>query len=71
MVSHIVKLKEVRGLGRMYFIVIVPVFKHILPDILFFMCGGDEGGRYEEFVTPWSGSMAVVMEELFWFMCFE
>jgi hypothetical protein len=35
------------------------------------MCGEVEGGRYEEFCTPWNGSMAVVLEELLWFMCFE
>jgi hypothetical protein len=50
MVSHIVKPKEVRGLVADVFYCNRTRFKHILPDILFFMCGGDEGGRYEEFV---------------------
>jgi hypothetical protein len=36
----------------------------MLPDILFFMCGVDDRRRYEEVVTPWSGIMAVAMEEL-------
>jgi hypothetical protein len=42
----------------------------MLPDILFFMCGLDDGRRYEEADKPWSGIMAVVLEELFWILCF-
>jgi hypothetical protein len=33
------------------------------------MCGLEDGRRMEEVVMPWSGSMAVVMEALIWFLC--
>ncbi len=42
----------------------------MLPDILFFICGVDDGRRYEEVDTQWSGIMAVVMEELIWIYVF-
>jgi hypothetical protein len=42
----------------------------MLPDILFFMCGVDDGRKNEEVDTPWSGIMAVVMEELIWIFVF-
>jgi hypothetical protein len=43
----------------------------MLPDILFFMCGVDDGRRYEEVDKPWSGIMAVVLEELPWIHVFK
>ncbi len=70
MVSHNVKHKEVIGLVADLMYCKCTRFKHMLPDILFFMSGVDDGRRYEEVDTPWSGSMAVVMEELIWIYVF-
>ncbi len=69
--SHNVKPKEVKGLVADVFYCKCTRFKHILPDILFSMCGADDGRIYEEVDMPWSGSMAVVMEELLWIYVFR
>jgi hypothetical protein len=60
-------MKTLKDSWRIYCIINVFVVKHILPDILFFMCGLEDGRRNEEVAMPWSGIMAVVMEELIWF----